>query len=319
MNKLTLAVCLGAVLTVASTPEHALAQAPTTTPLAFEVVSIKKSAPPDPADPRTLIPQMVPSPNGSIRAKNFALRLLIRTAYKLDDEQIVGGPDWQLSDKFDINANAPADGTMTEDSLRERLRTLLADRFKLKTHMETREFNVSALVLADKDGKLGPNLKPSTADCSNQAEQAAAAQKVAQEAQRNPAGALAAMAQLKCGIIPMPQIGTGGAPTIMLKGMGQPIANMVKVINQLLGRSVVDKTGLTGTYDFEMEMPLDAEMLTRVARQIGVNLPVGGNLPQYDGPALGTILQERLGLKLDSQKAPIEVLVIDSAEMPAAD
>jgi uncharacterized protein (TIGR03435 family) len=81
----------------------------------------------------------------------------------------------------------------------------------------------------------------------------------------------------------------------------------------------VDKTGLTGTYDFEMEMPLDAEMLTRVARQIGVNLPVGGNLPQYDGPALGTILQERLGLKLDSQKAPIEVLVIDSAEMPAAD
>ena len=66
-------------------------------------------------------------------------------------------------------------------------------------------------------------------------------------------------------------------------------------------------------------MPLDLEMMRRVAGQSGIALPVGGNLPQYDGPALTTILQDRLGLKLDSQKAPVSVLVIDSAEKPAAD
>jgi len=207
----------------------------------------------------------------------------------------------------------------TEDALRERIKALLADRFKLKTHTESREMNVSALMLARADGKLGPNLKPSTADCSNAA---AEAQKLTDEIRRNPANALAAMAEVKCGIVPLPKPGAnGGPPQLTVRGMGQPMSSLVSMVTQFTGRQVVDKTGLTGNYDFELELPLDMEILRRIAGQAGITLPAGPapNAPQYDGPAMTTILSERLGLKLDSQKLPVDVLVIDSAEMPAAD
>ena len=130
------------------------------------------------------------------------------------------------------------------------------------------------------------------------------------------------MSQIKCGIVPMPTPGAnGGPPQLMVRGMGQPISNLVSLVTQFTGRQVVDKTGLTGNYDFELELPLDMEILRRVAGQAGINLPAGPtpNAPQYDGPAMTTIISERLGLKLDTQKAPVPVLVIDSAEMPAAD
>ena len=203
MRKTVAAVALLALTSTASV----VAQAPK--PLTFEVASVKPSAPPDPANPITMVPMMVPEAGGSIRATNLPLRLLIRAAYKVEDEQIIGGPPWQLSSKFDITAK-PEDGAVaTEDALRERLKALLADRFKLKTHTESREMNVSALVLAHSDGKLGPSMKVSTADCSNAA---AEAQKMADEIRRNPAGALAAMSQIKCGVVPMPTPGANGAP-----------------------------------------------------------------------------------------------------------
>jgi uncharacterized protein (TIGR03435 family) len=317
MKKIALAIATLTVLAIGLAPPSVHAHSPG--PLSFEVASVKPSAPPDPANPLTMVPMMVPGAGGSIRANNLPLRLLIRAAYKLEDEQIIGGPTWQLSSKFDITAK-PADGAVaTEDALRERLKALLADRFKLKTHTETREMTVSALMLARSDGKLGPNLKPSTADCSNAQEEA---QKAAEEIRRNPANALSAMSQIKCGIVPMPTPGANGAPPqLMVRGMGQPIANLVSLVTQFTGRQVVDKTGLTGNYDFELELPLDMEVLRRVAGQAGVNLPAGPqqNLPAYDGPAMTTIISERLGLKLDTQKASLPVLVIDSAEMPTAD
>lgn len=313
MRKTFAAVALLALASTASV----LAQAPK--PLTFEVASVKPSAPPDPANPMTMVPMLIPGTGGSIRATNLPLRLLIRAAYKVEDEQIIGGPPWQLSSKFDITAK-PEDGAVaTEDALRERLKALLADRFKLKSHTESREMNVSALVLAHSDGKLGPNLKVSTADCSNAA---AEAQKMADEIRRNPANALAAMSQIKCGVVPMPTPGANGAPPqLKVRGMGQSIAVLTSLVTQFSGGQVVDKTGLTGLYDFELELPLDMEVLRRIAGQSGINLPVGPQaaLPQYDGPAMTTILSERLGLKLDSQKAPVDVIVIDSAEMPAAD
>jgi len=314
MKRLALAAAASVLaLAAASTSLHAQAPAP----LTFEVVSIKVSAPPDPTNPLTMVPMIAPGGNGAIRASNLPLRLLIRAAYKVEDEQIVGGPPWQLSTKFDITAK-PEDGAIaTEDALRARLKALLADRFQLKTHTETREMSVSALTVARADGKLGPNLKPSTADCSNaQAE----AQKLAEEIQKNPGNALAMMSQVKCGIVPIPSPGVnGGPPQLTVRGMGQPIANLVSLVTQFTGRQVVDKTGLTGNYDWELELPLDMEILRRVAGQAGINLPAGpGALPAYDGPAMTTIISERLGLKLDSQKAPVEVIVIDSAEMPAA-
>jgi uncharacterized protein (TIGR03435 family) len=302
------------VLTLAAAPAKPSAQS-ATDPLTFEVASVKPSAP-DTGSPISSVPMMLPSPGGGVRGQNLPLRLLVRMAYKLQDEQLVGGPAWQLSDKFDINAR-PADGAaVTEDALRARMQALLADRFKLKVHSEMREMAVSALVLAKKDRTLGPSLRPSTADCSDQA---AEAQRLGEEIRKNPANAQALLAQVKCGLVPTPQLNPGSAPQLMFKGLGQPMASLAVLLTQFVGRTVVDKTELTGTYDFEMEVPLDLEMLRRVAGQAGMTLPVTPNMPQYDGPAIGTILQDRLGLKLDSQKASVTVLVIDSAEKPAAD
>ena len=127
-----------------------------------------------------MVPMLLPGSGGSIRATNLPLRLLVRAAYKLEDDQIIGGPPWQLSSKFDITAKPEDGAVVSEDALRERLKALLADRFKLKTHTESREMTVSALMLARPDGKLGPNLKPSTADCSN------AAGRGAEAGRRNP-------------------------------------------------------------------------------------------------------------------------------------
>jgi len=313
------ALRLGAVIMLASGAASSALHAQSPAPLTFEVASIKPSAPPDPSNPLTMVPMLLPGSGGSIRATNLPLRLLVRAAYKLEDDQIIGGPPWQLSSKFDITAKPEDGAVVSEDALRERLKALLADRFKLKTHTETREMTVSALMLARPDGKLGPNLKPSTADCSNAQEEA---QKLAEEIRRNPANAMSAMAQVKCGIVPMPTPGANGAPPqLMVRGMGQPISNLVSLVTQFTGRQVVDKTGLTGNYDFELELPLDMEILRRVAGQAGINLPAGPapNAPQYDGPAMTTIISERLGLKLDTQKSAVPVLVIDSAEIPVAD
>jgi len=315
MKKIALAIGLAVLAGGFAASASAQSAAPPT----FEVASVKPSAPPDPSNPLTMVPMMIPGADGSIRASNLPLRLLVRAAYKLEDEQIIGGPPWQLSAKFDITAKTADGAVATEDALRERLRALLVDRFKLKTHPETREMTVSALMMARADGRLGPNLKPSTADCSNAQEEA---QKLAEEIRRNPANAVSAMSQVKCGIVPMPTPGANGAPPrLLLRGMGQPISNLVSLVTQFTGRQVVDKTGLAGNYDFELELPLDPEILRRVAGQAGINLPAGPqqNLPAYDGPAMTTIISERLGLKLDTQKAQVPVLVIDSAEMPAAD
>lgn len=303
-------------LALASVPASLWAQAPK--PLTFEVASIKPSAPPDPANPISMVPMVVPGANGAIRATNVPLRILVRAAYKLEDEQIIGGPPWQLSSKFDITAKPEDGAVVSEDALRERIKALLIDRFKLKTHTEKRDMTVSALMMRE-EGKLGPNLKVSTADCSNaQAE----AQKAAEEIRKNPANAMAAISQIKCGIVPVPTPGVnGGPPQLTVRGGGQPIANLASLLTQFTGRQVVDRTGLTGAYDFEIELPLDPDILRRIAGQAGINLPAGpqANLPPYDGPALTTIIGEKLGLKLDTQKSAVDMLVIDRAEMPTAD
>src|SRR5690349_1490225 len=112
MRKLTFGACALAALAIACAPASLRAQSPA--PLTFEVASIKLSAPPDPANPLTMVPMVLPGANGSIRATNVPLRLLVRAAYKLEDEQLIGGPPWQLSTKFDITAK-PEDGAVATE------------------------------------------------------------------------------------------------------------------------------------------------------------------------------------------------------------
>ena len=180
-----------------------------------------------------------------------------------------------------------------------------------QTSPETREMPISALVVAREDGKLGPKLAPTTSDCSNaQAEN----QKLAEAVLKGGPGALAGMVPKpgetrKCAMVPM--MGPGG---FGMRADGQPISVIVQLLTQAVGRVVTDKTGLTGLYNWEITF--DPQIMLQIASQVGVNLPAGANVPQSDNPSLLTALREDLGLKLNSERGPVEILVIDSAELP---
>src|SRR5687768_1247371 len=142
------------------------AQAPAA-PSSFEVASVRPSNPnPDPANPLSQIALMLPQPGGRFTATNTPLRMLIMTAFELkQDAQLTGGPPALLAAKYDITARTTT-ATLGMKELPQLLRSLLADRFKLKTHTESRELPLYDLVLARSDGRLGPELKPSKSDCS---------------------------------------------------------------------------------------------------------------------------------------------------------
>jgi uncharacterized protein (TIGR03435 family) len=285
-------------------------QAPQATP-AFEVVSVKPSNP-NPNSP-LMIPMVLPVGNGRLSATNVPLRLLVRMAYGLQDFQIDGGPSWQLSQRFDIVAKAEDGFAGGQQAMMPMVKTLLADRFKLKAHTETRDMPVSALVIASQDGKLGPHLKPSTSDCSSaQAEQ----QKLADALAQGGPGALAGMLPKPGETRPCSMMPMMGADGFGMRADGQPLSVMVQLLTQATGRVVKDKTGLTGLYDWQIKF--DPQVLMQMASQIGVNLPPGVTLPPSDSPSLLTALREELGLKLESERGPVEVLVIDSAELPEA-
>ena len=166
-------------------------------------------------------------------------------------------------------------------------------------------------MLARSDGRLGPDLKPSTSDCSKAdeilAEQGAALAK----------GDVASFVgkPRPCSVS---TDASGGPLNLMMRGDGQEMKQIVEILTQFTGRAVRDKTGLTGRYDFAMK--LDLQMVLALAQRMGANIPAAAaNIPQSDGSSLMTALNEQLGLKLESVRAPVDVVVIDSVEAPTAD
>jgi uncharacterized protein (TIGR03435 family) len=259
----------------------------------------------------------MPSGGGRLTATSVPLRLLILSAYGVQDFQLVGGPSWQTSRRFDIAAKAE-NPAATPKQLMEMLKPLLADRFQLKTHTETREVPIGVLVLARSDGRLGPKMNASTVTCPTLDE----LQQKMQDAIAS-GGAPSAMQALfgnprdPCSLIP--SVNTAGAAAgggIGLRMNGQPMSTLVNMLRQFTGKTIQDRTGLTGRYDWELTF--DPEVLMRIVSQLGINVPAG-NLPPSNAPALLTALQEQLGLKLENDKGPGEVLVIDSAELPTPD
>ena len=307
-----LASCLvmcAAVLLQVATPAAAQSAAAAT---AFEVASVKPSNP-DPNNPLSMVGMILPQPGGRLTATNAPLRMLIMTAYELQQEaQLVGGPPALLTAKYDINAKAAGGVTLGQKELSPLLRTLLADRFKLKTHTESRELPVYDLVLARKDGRLGPDIKPSKSDCSKADEiNAEAGAAVAQ----GDLSKLLSGATVPCTIVPNV---AGGPLNMSMHGDGQEMKQVVELLSQLTGRTVRDKTGLTGRYDFDMK--LDLQMVLALAQRAGANIPsAAANIPQSDGSSLTTALSDQLGLKLESERAAVNVVIIDSVEAPTAD
>jgi uncharacterized protein (TIGR03435 family) len=191
---------------------------------AFDVASVKPSNPnPDPTNPLGSIALMLPQPGGRLRGTNMPLRMLIMAAYELkQDTQLSGGPPALLSAKYDITAQA-AGGTLVMKELPQLLRSLLADRFKLKAHTESRELPLYDLVLAHSDGRLGPELKPSQSDCSK-VDQVAAEQGAALA--KGDVGSFVGKPR-PCSVSTDP---SGGPLNLLMRGDGQEMKSLAEVL-----------------------------------------------------------------------------------------
>jgi uncharacterized protein (TIGR03435 family) len=177
------------------------------------------------------------------------------------------------------------------------LRSLLADRFKLSTHWETRDLPIYALVLARADGKLGSNIRPAAVDCNAAAAASAAAAKEGRTLIPNTPD------RVSCGM-------RNSNGRIMFGG--NPMSFFANGLANEVGRSVVDRTGLAGNWDFELTYTRD-----RVRRpDVAEVAPAPADLDRAD---IFTALQEQLGLKLESTNGPVRVLVIDHIEHPPLD
>jgi uncharacterized protein (TIGR03435 family) len=244
---------------------------------------------------------MVPAGGGGWRASNVTLGMIVRIAYQLQDNQIVGGPKWLFDDRFDILGSGSAPGR--EGALFPKLQTLLVDRFRLVTHTEKRELPMFALVLAGRDRKIGPKMQPSTAaDCPAPPGPGA-------RGNSPPPGQMSQAQMLRCGIV----FGPG-----RLSGGNLSMAQLATNLSRIVGSMVVDNTNLAGNFELTLEYAPDPNMGGRSDFQ-GLPPPLARERPPIEGPAIFSALQEQLGLKLEPTKGLVDVLVIDRAEKPTAD
>jgi bla regulator protein blaR1 len=272
------------------------AQTPATTERpSFEVASVK---PNKTGDGRMMV---MNQPGGGLTITNLPVAALIRFAYQLQDFQLIGAPDWIANERFDIVAKSTVDRPATPQTgppgqtTRLMLQSLIAERFKLAAHPDTRQLPIYELVLARVDGKLGPQLRPSTTDC--QALMAAG---------RGRGGPPPAFGERPaCGM--MMGLGT-------LMSGGTPVSQLIGPLSQVVRRVVVDRTDLKGNFDIDLTWTPDQ-------MPSGPPPPGAPPLPAIDpnGPSIFTALQEQLGLKLESQTGPVDVLVIDHVERPTED
>jgi len=267
----------------------------------FDVASIKAAAPPIYGK---LMIRMGGDP-GRIDYGNVSLKDIIRQAYDVHDYQI-SGPDWMNSIRFDIVAKVP-DGA-PEDQVPLMWQTLLAERFKLQIHRESKELPMYALVV----GKNGPKMKESEIDANGTAD----------GGQGN--GGPSPLPPVKMGKDGMPQLPGGGrGPMILMNGRGHVTAKMmnmsglVDILARSVDRPVVDQTELKGSYDFNLDYTPDES--TRMPMPGGMPPPPGaGEMHGADSPdnglSLFAALQAQLGLKLEAKKGPVELIVIDRVE-----
>jgi uncharacterized protein (TIGR03435 family) len=226
--------------------------------------------------------------------------ILLRQALQKPDYQMVGAPGWINTDRYSIRATAPAGTPPVAMSVM--LLNLLKDRFQLATHLETREQPISHLVLARSDGRLGPNLKPTSAQClATIADRQAAAKRGAPPV-----------------FDPNDSCGSGRNAPGLISVSGRSVAQLVPMLSDLTGRPVIDKTGLAGLYDLTLKFAFEGRM-PGIMGPLGV--PPGAPAPtaDSDAPSLSAALQEQLGLKLESARGPVEVVVIDKLEKPTLD
>jgi uncharacterized protein (TIGR03435 family) len=259
------------------------AQAPSNNSPTFDVAAIK---------PNTSADQQTASyvtPGGRYTATNVTLRALLKTAFGLHDTQLVGGPNWIDTDRWDITAKAEgySNAAAFRDQARLMLRPLLTDRFKLTLRREQRDLPAYALVLAKPGGELGPQFRRNDEhDCAGPAAPTPTATGAAEPALPLPCGA----AMFRTG---------------HLAARAMALSNLVFDLARWADRVVVDRTGLTGKFDWEIQW---------VADELTVN-----NVKPPEGPSLFGAVRDQAGLRLESSRSPIDVLVIEHAERAESD
>jgi uncharacterized protein (TIGR03435 family) len=224
----------------------------------FDVISVK------PSKASRMLVQITPD---GMRGTGVTTEFLLFEGFGgLSQNQVIGEPSWSTTDGFDIEAKVttedlPALAKLTFDQRRTMLQQILAGRFKLVAHHETRELPIYQLTI----GKKGSKLKESTPG--------------------DPASAI-------------PRIIFGSGKVTATYGS---LSLFITPLSRQLGRVIVDKTGLTGKYDFTLEWT-----------------PEGAAPTDQSGPDIFTAIQEQMGLKLESTKGPVDVIVIDHIEKPSA-
>jgi uncharacterized protein (TIGR03435 family) len=276
-----------------------LAQTPS-----FEVASIRPAAPPQITQgpggaTRVAVRMGARSDPGRVAYNGLSLKDLVARAYGLKPYQVTG-PSWMESERYDITAKIPEG--VSEDKTPDMLQNLLAERFQMKTHKESKDLPVYALIV----GKNGPKLKKSedTGDAPVMV---------------GPEGAKVALPR-------------GSAGAMMMDGTGKMTISRTTMprfadsLSRMLDRPVLDMTGVEGTYDVTLEVSMeDLVGMKRMAGGAGGAVMVhgGGGGGASEGPApdsnpRGSIFSAvaQLGLKLDARKSPVEIIVVDKAEKP---
>jgi uncharacterized protein (TIGR03435 family) len=240
----------------------------------FDVVSIK----PHPYDPATG-GGMRTLPDGTFRVTSLPIRSILASAAPEPVLEVTGYPDWVRADAYDIIAKPAPDAHPTPEQRAEMMRNMLIDRLKVAGHVEEVERTTFALVLARRDGRLGPQLKKSSTDCAPPAP----------DATKPP--------QAQCGT----RMGPG-----TIEATGASLDRLVLSMRGLAGGSVTNRTGLEGLYDLTLRFapPRSAAAV--------------GSAPD-DAPEFVTALQEQLGLKLVPEKAKVKIFVVDHIERPTPD
>jgi uncharacterized protein (TIGR03435 family) len=241
---------------------------------AFDVAAIRENH-----SDHTARSHIVSSPtDGHLTVINVPMKMLLQFAFALPETRILGGPDWLSSIKFDIEAKSDSSvddrlhALSSDDSklLKQKMvQALLADRFKLIDHMETRELPVYALVAAKGGTKLQPSKSNGTTIDSWNSK-------------------------------------------IDIRGGDNTVALLAEELSKKLGRVVIDKTGIPGRYDILLIWIPDDGAAPPSTGSTGISASTDS------GPSIFTAIQEQLGLKLEPQKGPVQVLVIDRIEMPSA-
>jgi uncharacterized protein (TIGR03435 family) len=227
----------------------------------FDVASIRPHAP---GDNRFLVR---PPANGAFTAAGTTAKFVVMLAYDIQETQVIGGPGWFATEKWDIEARTGDRAGHSVEETRRMLQNLLEERFSLRLHRETQALPVYTLTLA----KNGPKLKAS-----------------------DPQGST--------------NVQVGGNSVSVQHG---ELARMTQLLATVLGRPVVDRTGLTGLYDFSLRWD-DAPV-----REGGVPGLDSPGTAGTDHGSIFTAIQDQLGLRLEPQRAPIDVIAVDSMDRPS--